>query len=262
MTQTTRPQLRAVLARVTTVESLTPHMTRVTLSAPEFADLVYLASDHFVRLLLPRASQIEPELPKGEHWWPELVAMQPARRPNRRNNTVARIRPESAEMDIDFVVHGDSGPATRWVNSAAAGDAVGVIDQGVVHEVRADAAEYLIVGDETALPAATGLLSVMPQGIPVTALLEVPDADDRRELASTQARVDYFVRQDAHQKPGVLLLDAVRDWQPTHGPVVAWVAGESTMTTAVRRILVKAGVPKADISFHGYFKFGRSQYDD
>ena len=28
------------------------------------------------------------------------------------------------------------------------------------------------------------------------------------------------------------------------------------MVKAVRRILVKAGVPKADICFHGYFKFG------
>ena len=65
-----------------------------------------------------------------------------------------------------------------------------------------------------------------------------------------------------HAKPGVLLVDAVRDWRPTVHRPVAWVSGESSMTTAVRRILVKSGVAKADISFHGYFKFGKSQYDD
>ena len=50
-------------------------MTRVTVSAPEFAELVYQASDHYVRLLLPRPAQTEPLLPIGEHWWPEMVAM-------------------------------------------------------------------------------------------------------------------------------------------------------------------------------------------
>lgn len=262
MTQSTRTQLRAVLARVTGVAPLTPHMTRVTVCAPEFAEFVYLASDHYVRLLLPRTSQTEPQLPTSEHWWPEMVAMPPTQRPILRNYTVAGIRPELAEMDIDFVVHGDSGPATRWVNRAAAGDAIGTIDQGVLHEVRMDAAEYLIVGDETALPAATGLLSVLPPGIPATALLEVPDDDDRRQLGTPLTRVEYFSRRDPQAKPGLLLVDAVRDWRPADHRVVAWVSGESSMTTAVRRILVKSGVAKADISFHGYFKFGKSQYDD
>ena len=262
MTQSTRAPLRAVLARVTAIGPLTPHMTRVTLFGPEFADLTYQASDHYVRLLLPRASQTEPQLPTSEQWWPEMVAMPAAQRPILRNYTVAAIRPAVAEVDIDFVVHGDSGPATRWVNRAAAGDTVGVIDQGVLHEVRTDAAEYLIVGDETALPAATGLLSVMPPGTRVTALLEVPADDDRRDLGSPQARVDYLIRRDPHAKPGLLLADAVRNWRPAHPRVVAWVSGESSMTTAVRRILVKSGVAMADISFHGYFKFGKSQYDD
>ncbi len=188
--------------------------------------------------------------------------MPPAQRPILRNYTVAGIRPERAELDIDFVVHGDSGPATRWVNRAAAGDAVGIIDQGVLHEVRTDAAEYLIVGDETALPAATGLLSALPTGIAVTAMLEVPTDDDRREFDSPGAEVHYFTRLDPDAKPGALLIDAVRAWRPTVHRPVAWVSGESSMTTAVRRILVKSGVAKTDISFHGYFKFGKSQYDD
>ena len=42
--------------------------------------------------------------------------------------------------------------------------------------------------------------------------------------------------------------------------MVAWVAGEQSMVKSVRRILVRAGLPKADICFHGYFKFGSAQY--
>lgn len=258
----TRTRLGAVPAAVTQVRTLSPHMTRVTLHANDFADLTYRGSDHYVRLLLPRASQVEPLLPSSAQWWPEMVAMPAEVRPILRNYTVADLRPAAAEMDIDFVCHGDTGPATRWVNRAQVGSPVGIIDQGVLHDIRDDAHEYLIVGDETALPAATGLLGVLPAGITTTVLLEVPTEADRRELAAPGASINYHCRQDPHGKPGVLLVDAVRNWRPSTGRVVAWVSGESSMTTAVRRLLVKAGVAKADISFHGYFKFGQAQYDD
>ena len=183
----TRTRLGAVPAAVTQVRTLSPHMTRVTLHANDFADLTYRGSDHYVRLLLPRASQVEPLLPSSAQWWPEMVAMPAEVRPILRNYTVADLRPAAAEMDIDFVCHGDTGPATRWVNRAQVGSPVGIIDQGVLHDIRDDAHEYLIVGDETALPAATGLLGVLPAGITTTVLLEVPTEADRRELAAPGA---------------------------------------------------------------------------
>jgi NADPH-dependent ferric siderophore reductase len=257
---TTRP-VRAVLARVRAVHHLTPHMTRVTFHAPAFGDLSYLASDHYVRLLLPNRGQTEPSLPLSDRWWPEMVAMPPAQRPILRNYTVSDLRPESGELDIDFVRHGDSGPATRWANRAERGHAVGIIDQGVLHEPRGDARQYLIVGDETALPAVAGLLRALPATVSATVVVEVPSAADRQDLfSSADIRVDYRVRVDPHGQPGRLLAAAVRDWQPSQDRVVAWIAGESTMTTAVRRGLVRAGIPKADICFHGYFKFGKAQY--
>ena len=80
--------------------------------------------------------------------------------------------------------------------------------------------------------------------------------------AQLGARVDYFIRLDPHAKPGSAAGRRSPRLAPRHHRVVAWVSGESSMTTAVRRILVKSGVAKADISFHGYFKFGKSQYDD
>jgi len=261
MTQTTTTSLRAVMAHVRRVNQLSPHLTRVTLHSPAFADLAYLGSDQYIRLLLPTAGQQQPRLPLTDRWWPDMLAMPADERPILRNYTVADLRPGGAEMDVDFVRHGDVGPATRWANRATAGDAVGVIEQGVLHEVRFDADEYLIVGDETALPAAAGVLLALPRPVTATALLEVPAPHDRRELPSlADATVRYLSRLDPHAQPGLLLPDAVRDWRPTGNRVVAWVAGEQSMVKSVRRILVRAGLPKADICFHGYFKFGKAQY--
>ena len=142
MTQTTTTSLRAVMAHVRRVNQLSPHLTRVTLHSPAFADLAYLGSDQYIRLLLPTAGQQQPRLPLTDRWWPDMLAMPADERPILRNYTVADLRPGTAEMDVDFVRHGDVGPATRWVNRAAAGAAVGVIEQGVLHEIRADADEY------------------------------------------------------------------------------------------------------------------------
>ncbi|GAA2012340.1 siderophore-interacting protein [Nakamurella flavida] len=251
----------AVLARVTRVQGITPAMARVTFTAPEFADSRPLGSDHYVRLLLPRPGQDELVLPRTAEWYPELVAMAPKARPVLRNYTVREVRPEVAEMDIDFVRHGDSGPATRWVNRAEPGMTVGIIDQGVIHEVEADRADYLIVGDETALPAAAGILAALPSSVRARVLLEVPSESDRQELpTAADADVRYLVRPDAHCPPGSLLPGAVAGLEVPAG-TRCWVSGESAMSTQVRRCLVRQhGVPKDDVCFTGYFKYGSPAY--
>ena len=252
---------RAVLARVARVQGITPAMARVTFTAPEFAGTSALGSDHYIRLLLPRPGQQEPLLPRTAEWYPELVAMAPQERPVLRNYTVRSVRPEAAEMDVDFVRHGDTGPATRWVNRAEPGMAVGIIDQGVIHEVETDRVDYLIVGDETALPAAAGILAALPGSIRARVLLEVPSELDRQDLPTrSDADVRYLVRPDAQCPPGSLLPAAVADLDLVAG-TRCWVSGESAMSTQVRRCLVRQhGVPKDDVCFTGYFKYGSPAY--
>ena len=48
-----------------------------------------------------------------------------AQRPEMRWYTVRALRPEAAEIDVDIVVHGDSGPGSAWALRAAPGDRVG-----------------------------------------------------------------------------------------------------------------------------------------
>ncbi|MGS0687898.1 siderophore-interacting protein [Nakamurella sp. GG22] len=251
----------AVAARVRRVLPLGPHMIRITLTAPEFAAWQYLLSDHYVRMLFPLQHQDAPRLPLTDQWWPELVAMPAAERPVLRNYTVVDVRPDVAEVDIDFVRHEPAGPACEWASTAVPGANVGLIDQGVLHEIRRQATDYLIVGDESALPAAAGLLAALPDAINATVLIEVPDPRDRRDLpTSCAADIRYLIRSAPRSRPGTLLPEAVRSWRPAGARPVAWVSGESGMTTAVRRMLVLQGIPRGDISFHGYFKHGAAQY--
>ena len=46
-------------------------------------------------------------------------------KPVTRTYTVRAIRKQPLEMDIDFVAHGDNGPASRWAMNAKKGDFCG-----------------------------------------------------------------------------------------------------------------------------------------
>jgi NADPH-dependent ferric siderophore reductase len=91
--------------------------------------------------------------------------------------------------------------------------------------------------------------------------LEMPTAADVRDVvAPPGARIHWFSHDDIpDQRPGTVVLAAVRRAAMPAGPVYAWVAGESRLATSVRRHLVyDRGVPKADISFAGYWRYGWS----
>ena len=44
-----------------------------------------------------------------------------------RTYTVRRIDPEALELDIDFVLHHDAGPAGAWAEAATIGDRILVV---------------------------------------------------------------------------------------------------------------------------------------
>ncbi|MGH3500323.1 MAG: siderophore-interacting protein, partial [Nocardioidaceae bacterium] len=136
-TQAVRPRAevpafpRAHHVEVVRTRTVSPHMRRITLGGG-LADFAPQGADQWFRLFLPRAGQEEPVLPVTEKWWPEVLAMPEATRPTVRNYTVRAARP--GEIDVDVVLHGDEGPASRWARIADAGDRVGIMDQGVTYD--------------------------------------------------------------------------------------------------------------------------------
>lgn len=256
-----RPQC-AVRAEVVRVARVTPTMVRVTLTGPDLAQFPVLGDDHYVRMLFPRPGQAEPQLPPTAKWYPELLAMDKAVRPLLRNYTLRDVRPEQAEVDVDFAVHDDGGPACTWALAAAPGDVVGLIEQGVIFSPDLTADHLLLVADDTGLPAVHGLLANLPAEHPVTVVVEVTGPEDEQPI--DRADVTWLHRRDPHAKPGLLAIAHVTALPaPTTGRGQAWLAGEAGMITGIRRHLVKdLGYAKDDICFTGYFKHGRAQYAD
>jgi NADPH-dependent ferric siderophore reductase len=243
-------------------ESLTPSFASLTLAGPALHDLIVAGGDQTIRLFFPREGQTALRMPtaSSEAWMAQVLLMPKSVRPHVRNMTIRRARPAEDEIDIEFVLHGDS-PMSSWVRRVRPGDPAGTFDMGTTYRPPEHAQWQLLVGDETALPAILAILDQAPPSLTAEVYLEVPTAADVRDVVTPPGvRIHWFSRDDlADQRPGAVLPEVVRRAAMPPGRVYAWVAGESRLATSVRRHLVNdRSVPKADISFAGYWRHGWS----
>ena len=260
----------AVLATVAGVHDLTPSLRRITFVAPRIAEAVTAGPDQRIKVLF-RPDGRDLVLPSRPDWYSKWLATPADERFVMRTYTIRALRPEPAEMDVEFVLHGDTGPASAWAAVAEVGDTVGLIIpfavdtssvkglllSGVDYVPPADSINRVLVADETALPALAGILEELPAGVRATAFVAVPDARDVRPLPSPgQVDVTWTPQPSGSRA----LVEAVEAAAIPFDVDYAWVAGESGMIRAVRRHLADvAGLQKSRISFQGYWKRGEPQ---
>lgn len=239
-------------AQVTRVDRVTPHMARITLGGLE--DFPGAGLDHRVKVFFPPPGEERPIYPTGDDWW-ERWKVEPVRAVF-RTYTIRRHRPETGEVDIDFVLHGDAGPGSSWAANAAPGDQVGLWGPRAEYAPPAHADWVLLAGDETALPAIGAILESMPPTTTVRVLVEVGSATEQQSLVlPDDARLTWV-----HRDAGESLLDAVKGADFPAGRPYAWVAGESGAVTQIRRHLVSdRGIDRRDIYFSGYWRKGVAQ---
>ncbi|MEU2181530.1 siderophore-interacting protein [Streptomyces thermolilacinus] len=260
--------------QVVATRRLGPSLVRVTFTGAGDEDLSGFASggrDQSLSLFLPHPGQPEPVLPPvvdGDLYgalgaW---RAMPDDVRAVMRSYTVREQRrgaDGTTEVDIDFAVHEDGGPACRWALAASEGDRVAVLgpavadNTGVRFQLPEDADEVLMWGDETALPAASAILEWLPAGTRAQVWLEVPHAGDRLELrTSADATVTWLVREEGAPPAA----DAVRAAEVSGAAPYVWLAGESGSVKALRRHFVnERGFDRRRVTFVGYWRKGVSE---
>ncbi|MEV0845589.1 siderophore-interacting protein [Streptomyces sp. NPDC049954] len=259
-------------------ERLSPSLLRVRLGAPPgpvpagCAPVGGFASggrDQSLSLFLPHPGQREPVVPAeaGEGWFAAWRELPEDVRAVMRSYTLRgrRVTPEGGtEIDIDFALHGDGGPASRWAASAVAGDRVLVLgpairdNSAVRFRPPAEADSLVLWADETALPAAAAILEALPPGLPADVWIEVGDEAGRIPLTTAaDARVTWLPRTTPGTPDSLAALRAhrLRGTAP-----YAWIAGESGTVRALRRHLVRErGLDRRSVTFTGYWKRGMSE---
>jgi NADPH-dependent ferric siderophore reductase len=255
-------------AHVVRTERISPALLRVTFGGDQLTGFASGGRDQSCSLFLPHPGQQSPVVPveEGEGWFKAWRALPEQVRAVMRSYTVRAARPELAEVDVDFVLHGDTGPASCWAGRAAEGDRVLLIgptvadNSSVLFRPPTGTDWVLLTADETALPAAAAILEWLPAGTRALAFLEVPGGEDRLELA-TAADLDVHWLPRGAARPGVVL-DALRAADLPEGTPYAWVAGEAAAVRSVRRHLVgERGFDRRTVTFTGYWRLGASEED-
>jgi NADPH-dependent ferric siderophore reductase len=160
-------------------------------------------------------------------------------------------------LELDFVLHGD-GPASSWAAQATIGQklVIGGPRGSLVVPTTFD--WYLLVGDETALPALGRRIEELPQGAKIVAIIEVEDAWEEQRF-QTQADLDLIYCHRNGQPAGTtdLLLEAVEKHTFFPGTAYAYVAGESAMSKRVRAHLTEQrGFHTEYVKAAGYWLLG------
>ncbi|MFF9502905.1 siderophore-interacting protein [Streptomyces sp. NPDC014656] len=247
---------------------LGPSLVRVTFTGEDLKGFAAGGRDQSLSLFLPHPGQEAPVLPPLDN--PDMYAILGAWRamPDdvravMRSYTVREQRAEPREVDIDFAVHEDGGPACRWAQHAKPGDRVVVLgpavadNTGVRFRLPEGADSVLIWADETALPAASAILEWLPAETRARVFLEVPYSGDRTELSTeADATVTWLVREEGAPSG----LEAVAGAElPGESPYV-WIAGESGAVKALRRHFVRErGLDRRRVTFVGYWRKGLSE---
>lgn len=251
---------------VSHTEQLTPSMVRITLIGDALEYFSALGPTDHVKVFFPDSASgvlTVPELrADGIHRPTDGVIIS-------RDYTPKEFRPApfgADELDIDFVLHSPDGshggpvdpagggPASAWAASAHTGDEIAVAGPRGSRLAPQDVSDVVLIADETALPAFTRWLTMLPESTHITALLDVADEEVEPYLSSEQlarASVEWLYREDG---PGQLE-EAVRSLELTPDAYV-WAAGEATTLVPVRRYLKGAGLRPDQLDMQGYWKRG------
>ena len=272
--QASRPlPLIAFRVTVARAETLSPHFKRIVFQGPDlkiFADAGY---DERIKILLPLPDgslpspsffEASPEDPLA--WYRQWRTLPAERRNPLRTYTVRKVKHESEQIDVDFVIHDHAGPAGAFAEAAKPGDQAIIIGPNAQAGGPVAGMDFhpgqsrhlLLVGDETAVPAIAAIMDSLIrdhwQGDGV-ALIEVPTEEDRLPLPEHAGiRVIWTTCDESGH--GHALIEAMRSLMedlPIHSPTAAAAEApkEFTEIDIDKELLWEtADAAQADASIH------------
>jgi NADPH-dependent ferric siderophore reductase len=226
-----RPQPKEFI--VIRKELVTPHMLRLTLGGENVKALPEDQESSYVKLIFPNGTE----------------------RPLMRTYTIRHHRVD--EIDIDFMLHDDGGPASTWAKGTQAGDTIVIGGPGPKKLINLSADWQLLVGDMTALPAISVNLGELPDTAKGYAVIEVVSEEDIQELKHPE---NIEIKWVINPRPGVdsnALLNEVKSLNWLNGSTSVWTACEFNSMKALRDFFKKEkNISKENLYISSYWKLG------
>jgi NADPH-dependent ferric siderophore reductase len=160
-------------------------------------------------------------------------------------------------MDLEIVRH-EGGVVSTWAESAFPGAQAALSGPGRPYSLDTDASRYLILGDETALPAVRQLLRALPTAMDVEAHVEVVSDEAVDQSDDAGGVINWHVAEPA-ATPGAALVAITEGLEALDPDAQVWAAGEAAAMQAIRTHLFdKLGVSRRQATVRGYWKPARS----
>lgn len=237
--QRVRHELRRRTLTVAAVERLTPTMLRLEFTCPDLGDFASASADDHIKLFFPSGNI-------------------PGERPCMRDFTPRRFDTAKGTLTIDFAIH-EAGPATGWATSARVGDTLAIGGPRGSAVIPDDFDWYLLIGDETALPAIGRRLEELRAGVPATSIVLIGDPADAQRIETRAAWTPHWVTRVPGRDDRDTMLAALADVTLPAGEGFVWIAAESGVARAIRSHVVdRLGQPREWTKAAGYWTKGEA----
>lgn len=209
---------------------LSPSLLRLTFSSPDLGGFTSLGFDDHIKLFFSSS---------------EGSAA--------RDYTPRRYDPVADELDIEFAIHHEAGPATAWAKSADVGSTLEIGGPRGSFVIEDSFDWYVLIGDDTALPAIARRLEELRPSVPAIVIVQVDGKEDEIPLTTSAAVTMHWL----HGSTGKSAVEMARDVALPAGEGFVWIAGESTWAKSLRVVFVdERGQPGNYIRAAAYWRRG------
>lgn len=222
---------------VAAVHRLSPAMLRLVLTGPALEGFASMSPDDHIKVFVPDGTG--------------GTAM--------RDYTPRRYDAAAGALWLDFALH-EAGPATLWALSVKPGDAAEIGGPRGSQVITGPIRHWVLIGDETALPAIGRRIEELPAGTPVTSLVAVPSAKDRQSFDAAASHRAIWAYRDDPTDP-VPLLARLAEIEMPPGTFI-WIAAEAGVARTLRDHFLDRGHPKAWMKAAGYWVAGVADSSD
>lgn len=220
--------------QVIRIEQLTPGVRRIHFASPELDGFHSPEPDDHVAIFFSSAD--------GEE--------------HKRHYTPRQFDAEKRQLAIDFAMH-EAGPAAEWAANAQTGDFLEIGGPRSSLAVADDFDWYLLIGDETAIPAIARRVEALRPGVPVQTVIAIADAAEAQTFGSrAEWKASWVMRGRPSREDGARLLAAIEELGTLGGDGFIWIGGEAAIAQALREHFLGRGHPRQWLHASAYWKRG------
>lgn len=238
---------------------LTPHYIRVWLTGNGIEAFADTTVGEHNKILIPPKGIRNIHFPYFDPTTKKWIQPSEEVRPITRTYTHRGFDLNRKEIWIDFVAHGEEGPASAWAINAKEGDILGVMMKSGKKELFPIVDHYVLIGDATGIPVLSAILENLPATAKGICIIDVYNKEDEQPLP-TAADIHFEWLHSLQPGLSSQLPEKLKSTDLPEENRYAHIAAEYSSVKEIRRYLRdEKNFQREELDAYAYWKFGASE---